>query len=141
MDYKRWGDTIFLRVDNGEEIVTQLKKIGEKEKIKLAHIRGLGATDRFTIGVYKVKEKKYYANHFIGDYEIVSLTGTISTMDDEYYAHVDMSAGDEKGAVVGGHLNEAWVSVTCEMVVEVVQGRVDRSLDESLGINLFNFTK
>ena len=139
MDYRRFGKTIIARIDKGEEILTQLKNIALKEEIKLASVRALGATDDFTVGVFKVDEKKYYANHFTGDFEIVSLTGTISTMNGEYYAHLHMSAGDEQGRVFGGHLNEAIISATCEMVIEVIDGRVDRARDEKLGLNLFKF--
>ena len=139
MDYRRFGKTIIARIDKGEEILTQLKNIALKEEIKLASVRALGATDDFTVGVFKVDEKKYYANHFTGDFEIVSLPGTISTMNGEYYAHLHMSAGDEQGRVFGGHLNEAIISATCEMVIEVIDGQVDRVRDESVGLNLFHF--
>ena len=141
MDYKKLGHTVFVRIDRGEELHSALKEVALKENITLAHVRGLGATDSFTVGVYKVGEKKYYSNHFEGDYEIVSLTGTITTMNGEYYPHIHMSAGDEKGHVVGGHLNQAMISVTCEVVVQMVEGKVERSLDEEIGINLFDFTK
>lgn len=139
MDYRRFGKTIIARIDRGEEVLAQLKNIALKEEIKLASVRALGATDDFTVGVFKVDEKKYYANHFTGDFEIVSLTGTISTMNGEYYAHLHMSAGDEQGRVFGGHLNEAIISATCEMVIEVIDGQVDRVRDESVGLNLFHF--
>lgn len=139
MDYRRFGKTIIARIDRGEEVLTQLKNIALKEEIKLASVRALGATDDFTVGVFKVDEKKYYANHFTGDFEFVSLTGTISTMNGEYYAHLHMSAGDEQGRVFGGHLNEAIISATCEMVIEVIDGQVDRLRDESVGLNLFHF--
>ena len=139
MDYRRFGKTIIARIDRGEEVLTQLKNIALKEEIKLASVRALGATDDFTVGVFKVDEKKYYANHFTGDFEIVSLTGTISTMNGEYYAHLHMSAGDEQGRVFGGHLNEAIISATCEMVIEVIDGQVARVRDESVGLNLFHF--
>lgn len=139
MDYRRFDRTIVMRIDRGEEILTQLKVMALKEDIKLASVRALGAVGDFTVGVFKTGEKKYYANHFTGDFEIVSLTGTISTMNGEYYAHLHMSAGDDKGAVFGGHLNEAIVSATCEMVVEIIDGQVDRAFSEDVGLNLFKF--
>ena len=139
MDYRRFGKTIVMRIAKGEEVLTQLKAMALKEDIKLASVRALGATNDFTVGVFKVDEKKYYANHFTGDFEIVSLTGTISTMNGEYYAHLHMSAGDAQGRVFGGHLNEAIISATCEMVVEVIDGQVDRAFDENVGLNLFKF--
>ena len=139
MDYRRFGKTVIVRIDRGEEILTQLKAMAIKEDIKLASVRALGAVGDFTVGVFKVDEKKYYANHFAGDYEIGSLTGTVSTMNGEYYAHLHMAAGDEQGHVVGGHLNEAVVSATCEMVVEIIDGQVDRAFNEDVGLNLFKF--
>ena len=69
----------------------------------------------------------------------MSLTGTISTMDGEYYAHLHMSAGNEKGEVFGGHLNRARISATCELVISVIDGRVERRHDEEVGLNLFEF--
>ena len=139
MEYRRFGKTIVMRIDKGEEVLTQLKAMALKENVQLASVRALGATNDFTVGVFKVEEKKYYANHFTGDFEIVSLTGTISTMNGEYYAHLHMSAGDTQGRVFGGHLNEAIISATCEMVVEVIDGRVERAYDDDIGLNLFKF--
>jgi len=139
MEYRRFGDTIVVRSDQGEEILAKMKEMALKENIKLASVTALGAVGDFTVGVFHVDEKKYEANHFTGEFEIVSLTGTISTMKGEYYAHLHMSAGDEKGHVFGGHLNEAIVSATCEMVVQVMNGQVDRVFDESVGLNLFKF--
>ena len=60
-------------------------------------------------------------------------------MDGEYYAHLHMSVGNQKGEVFGGHLNRAIVSATCELVITVIDGRVDRVHDEETGLNIFKF--
>lgn len=139
MEYRKFGNTIVLRIDRGEEILENLKEVALKEDIKLASISALGATNDFTVGVFKVDEKKYYSNNFIGNFEIVSLVGTINTMNGEFYSHLHMSAGNEKGEVFGGHLNKAIVSATCEMIINIIDGRVDRYFDEDVGLNLFKF--
>lgn len=139
MDYRKFGNVIVARMDRGEEILEQIKIIALKENIKLASISALGATDDFTVGVYDVDEKKYYSNEFKCNFEIVSLTGTINTMNGEFYTHVHMSAGNEKGEVFGGHLNRAVISATCEMIITLVDGNVDRYRDENIGLNLFKF--
>ena len=136
MKYQRFEQTIIVRMDKGEDIVKQVKNGALKEKIKLASISALGAINEFTVGVFKTKEKKYYANEFKGDFEIVSLTGTINTMNDEYYSHMHLSAGNDPGQVFGGHLNKAIVSATCEMVIQIINGEVDRYFDEEVGLNL-----
>ena len=139
MDYRRFGNTVIARFDRGEEILDSLRSVAEKENIRLASVSALGAVDDFTVGVYKVDEQKYYSNSFSGWFEIVSLTGTISTMNGEYYAHLHMSAGNDRGEVFGGHLNRARISATCELVITVIDGTVERQKDENVGLNVFKF--
>lgn len=139
MDYRRFDHTIVARLDKDEEILEQVQKIAQQEHITLAAVQALGAIDRFTVGVFHTNEKKYCANEFSGHFEIVSLTGTISTMNGACYCHLHMSAGNEKGQVFGGHLNCAIVSATCEMVITVLDGAVDRKFDPDIGLNLFDF--
>lgn len=139
MDYRRFGDTLVIRLDPDEEIIENLRAIAEKEQIKLASVEALGAINDFTVGVFDTVEKKYYSNRFQGAYEIVSLTGTITTKDGAFYQHLHMSAGESSGAVFGGHLSRAVVSATCEMIVRVIDGLVERVLDPDIGLNLFRF--
>ena len=139
MEYRKFNNQIVVRIDKGEEIIEKIKEVALKENIKLASINALGATNNFVVGVYKVDEKKYYSNEFKGNFEIVSLTGTINTMNGEFYTHIHMSAGNDKGEVFGGHLNKAIVSATCEMVINIIEGNVDRYFDEKIGLNLFKF--
>ena len=139
MEYRKFGNTIVVRIDKGEEILEQIRKLAEQEKIQLASISALGAVGDFTVGVFRTAEKKYQANHFTGDFEIVSLTGTINTMNGGFYSHLHMSAGNKQGQVFGGHLNRAVVSATCERIVQLIDGRVDRRVDPETGLNLFQF--
>ena len=139
MEYRKFDNTYIVRMDPGEEILEQVKVLALREHIQLASIQALGAVNDFTVGVFKTDEKKYYANSFQGSYEIVSLTGTINTMDGEFYCHLHMSAGNDQGHVVGGHLNRAVISATCEMVVTVIPGTVDRAYSPEIGLNLLKF--
>ena len=120
MEYRKFQNKIIVRMDKGEEILEKVREVAEKEKIKLADISALGAVSEFTVGVFDTEAKEYHANEFKGSFEIVSLTGTINTMNDEFYCHLHMSAGNEKGQVFGGHLNKAIISATCEMVITLI---------------------
>lgn len=139
MEYKRFKNVIVARFDRNEEILDKIKEISLKEKIHLANINALGAVSDFTIGVYNVGEKKYYSNSFNGNFEIISLMGSINTMNKEFYTHIHASFGNEKNEVFGGHLNKAIVSATCEMFIYVIDGEVDRFNDPLTGLNLFKF--
>ena len=139
MEYKRFGNTIVVRMDPGEEIVEQVRNVSLKENIQLASITAIGAINHLVAGVYSVPEQKYYKNEFNGVYEITSLVGNISTMNGENYIHLHITCGDEKGNCIGGHLNEARISATCEMFINVIDGTVDRVKDEKTGLNVFKF--
>lgn len=139
MEYRKFQNKIIVRMDKGEEILEKVREVAEKEKIKLADISALGAVSEFTVGVFDTEAKEYHANEFKGSFEIVSLTGTINTMNDEFYCHLHMSAGNEKGQVFGGHLNRAIISATCEMVITLIDRRVDRRFEKEVGLNLFQF--
>lgn len=139
MDYRRFNDTVLLRIDRGEEIIETVRKVAKQEHIRLASVEALGATDDFTVGVYDVDTKRYDSKTFTGPHEIVSLTGTITEKDGAFYQHLHMSAGNKNCEVFGGHLNRAVVSATCEMVIRVLNGAVDRRTDPEIGINLLKF--
>lgn len=139
MQYKKFKGSFFVRLERGEEILSSLAALAEKEDIALGCVSGLGAVDRFTAGVFFPQEKVYRKNDFHGNFEITSLTGTITRMGGKPYLHLHMSAGNEYGKVMGGHLNEAHVSATCEIVVRVVDGSVGRAFSDEIGLNLFEF--
>lgn len=139
MEYKRFKDTIVLRLNIGEDIVESITKVANDEKIKLATVSGIGAVNDLTVGVFKPDEGKYYPNTLEEDLEILALSGNITTMNDETYVHLHIAVGDDVGAAFGGHLNEAIVSVTAEIFINIIDGEVDRKLDETININLLDF--
>ena len=139
MEYRVFDKKVIVRIDRGEEICEQLKAVCEKEGIALASVSAIGAVGKFTVGVFSPESKSYSSNSYEGDYEIVSLLGTVTRMDGKFYSHLHMSAGDGSGKVFGGHLNSAVVSATCEMVITVIPGVVDRRYSEEIGLNLFQF--
>ena len=141
MQFRRFENKYFVRIDKGEEIMSSLKSLCEAEKITLAEIKALGAVDDFEVGLFDVATKKFHRNHFKFPAEITSLWGTLTTKDGEVYLHVHMSAANSEGKVFGGHLNTATVSATCEMVIDVLPNNfvVERKFNDEVGLNLFQF--
>ena len=139
MEYRKFNHQYVLRIDRGEEICEQLKIVAKKENIKLAYLTGIGAAGKITAGVFDTQEKAFKGQTWKGDLEIVSIAGNINTMDGETYTHFHISFSDGQGNVFGGHLTEAVISGTGELVLTEIDGSVDRRFDEEIGLNLFEF--
>lgn len=139
MDYRKFGTTYVMRLDPGEEIVEKVLWLAAVEQIKLASVTGLGAVDNVTLGIYSPDTKQFKANMFHADFEIVSLTGTITTQRSRPYAHLHMAVSDLAARCFGGHLNRAVVSATAEIIINVIPGEIDRQPDPQIGLNLMHF--
>ncbi|MBQ9299394.1 MAG: DNA-binding protein [Clostridia bacterium] len=139
MEYRRFGDTYIVRMDRGEEILSQLVALCEKEDIRLAQVDALGAVDHAVVSVYDIPTKTFYKKEFNEPMEISNLCGTVSRKDGQVYIHLHATVCDKDLIAHGGHANELRVSATCEMVVRTIPGQVDRRLDEAIGLNMFRF--
>ena len=102
-------------------------------------VQGLGAVKRVVMGVYNVTSQEYKANTMEGAFEMLSLTGTMDTMNGSPYSHFHISIGDAQGHAYGAHLNEAVISATAEIVVTKLPGKVDRVKSEETGLNIWKF--
>jgi hypothetical protein len=137
MRYKRCGSKLVVRIDKGEEIIGTLLKVCGDCCITLGSISGIGATGRATIGLFDTAAKTYHSKELVGEYEITQLSGTVTTMEGKPYLHVHATLSDASYAAFGGHLNAAVVSGTCEVLIDIMDGEVDRVFSEEVGLNLF----
>lgn len=137
MRSKKIGNKYFVRIDRGEEVVSSLKKFCQENNVKLGSVYGIGAADRVTIGLFNTNTKEYHNIELKGEHEITNLTGNITTSNGEVYLHLHITVADEQYNAHGGHLNEAWISGTCELIVDVVDEEIEREFDENSGLNVF----
>lgn len=136
---KKIGSNWVIRIDKGEEVVTQLKEICEKNNIKAGFVSAIGASNKITVGLFNTNSKVYQSETLSGDFEITNLTGNVSRKDGEVYIHLHITVCDEEYKAHGGHLNEAWISATCEMLLTEVDGNIERKFNDNSGINIFDF--
>lgn len=111
----------------------------KSEGIKQGSVTAIGAINKVTLGLFNSVKKHYYRHTIEGEMEISSLIGNISTMNGESYLHLHINVSDVEYKTHGGHLNEAWVSCTCEMIVDVIDGEIDREFSDEIGLNLYKF--
>ena len=141
MEYRRFENTLVIRMDRGEEICGTLAAICEKEDVELAEVSALGAVDRAEMAIYDVPSKTFFRKTFEGPMEIGSLVGSVTRKDGKPYLHLHGVVCDSGLAAHGGHIAAMRVSATCEMIVRVFPGEVGRRMDEAIGLNVFQFGK
>jgi len=133
---KKFGNKYVIRIDKGEEIIETLKTFCKSNNIKLGSISGIGAANKIVLGLFETDTKKYLSQEFVGDFEIVPLAGNISTMKGETYLHLHANIADIKHNSFGGHLTSAVVSATFEVIIDTIDGEVDRKFSNEIGLNL-----
>jgi len=139
MNYTQFHKKVLVRIDKGEELVDSLRIICKDLHITLGSVIGIGATDKITVGLMNTKTKKYQSKEFIGDHEITSLIGNITTMNGEVYLHLHVTIANVEHKVFGGHLTSAVISATFEGIIELIDGQINREYNDEVGLNLLAF--
>ena len=139
MEYKRFGNTLAVRLDKGDEIIESLLAAAKQENIRAGFFTGIGATDDCTVGVFDTKQKIYQQFSFTENHEINTLAGNFSTMNGEPYLHAHITCTGPAGQVVGGHLLRGVISLTAEIFITIVDADLLRRKDAEIGINKITF--
>ncbi len=139
MEYRRFGNAIIAGLTPGDEVMACIQEIAQKEQITLGKIEGIGAIRSFRIGLFDTDTKEYHVSEYRGQYEIISLLGNLSIMNGETYSHCHLAAADASNCVIGGHLNEAVISGVGELVITMLDGRLERGFSPEIGLNVYRF--
>ena len=101
-------------------------------------ITGIGAVLEAELGYYDLPSKRYAWKKFSNTQEIVSLTGSISTSENKLNLHAHIVLSDEHYQAHGGHLKEATVGGTCEILLRRFDTKLQRQYDKETGLNLLD---
>lgn len=127
-----------VRLERGEELVASLARLMQEEEIPAGAVSGLGAVSEARLGCYEVSRKGYRERRFTGDLEVCALTGTLSWYEGSPFPHLHVVLTGPDFQPVGGHCFEAMVSATLEVFVRVLPERVERRMDEGIGLHLMD---
>ena len=137
MEGKKIGENKWMvRIKRGEKIIEQLVEFCEEKGIEGGYLVGIGAVDYVELALYDVEKQEYFSEKFEGAYELANLTGTIG-VEEELIVHAHATLSDSEMRTIGGHLVEARVSGTAEIVVTMCEKLVKKH-DEETGLKLFD---
>ena len=130
--------TYLVVFDTGQEVMKGLLAFARKHRLVAGHLTGIGAVSDAVIGYFDPQTKTYLRNHQKGQAEVLSLTGNLALDDNEPFFHVHVALGRRDGSARGGHLFEATVRPTVELVLTAYPRPVRREIDPEWGLPLLD---
>ena len=144
MDYRRYGVTVYVRMDKGDEIISGILEICRKENISSAIYSGIGGCSEAQIQTFIPENGTFETQTVSGMLEMVSLTGNVfSGEQDELFHHThgvfSYKNGEEHG-IVAGHIKSITVLYTAEIELRpVMGGTIRRQFDPETGTGFWSF--
>jgi hypothetical protein len=114
-----------------------LTAFAKEEGLAASQLTGIGALSRCTLGYFDWPKKKYLEIPVHEQVEILSLIGDITLKENgEPEIHAHMVLGKVDGTAHGGHLIEAIVRPTLELIIVESPLHLHRKFDPESGLAL-----
>jgi uncharacterized protein len=130
--------TFALVFDTDDEFMSELTSFAKDNDLSAASLTAIGAFSGATLGYFDMEKKEYEKIPVEEQVEVLSLVGTIAPKDDEPQVHAHVVLGRSDGTTRGGHLLEAHVRPTLEVVLIESPEHLQRRTDEETGLPLIN---
>jgi uncharacterized protein len=128
--------TYALVFDKGDEVVAELEAFARELALTAARFTAIGAFSDVKLGYFDRDQKDYLEIPVAEQVEVLSLLGDIAEKDGEPKVHAHVVIGDRDGAARGGHLLEAHVWPTLEVILEESPAHLRRRVDKDVGLPL-----
>ena len=125
--------------ETGDEVMSGLLSFAKAQRLAGSHFTAIGAFQRATVGYFDWNRKDYKKIPVHEQVEVLSLIGDIAESeqgDPKIHAHVVLGRSD--GSTLGGHLLDAYVRPTLEVVVEESPAHLRRRHDSESGLALID---
>lgn len=144
MDYRKYGDTVYIRVDKGDEIIGCILDVCKKEHISSAIYSGIGGCSEAQVQTFLPESGTFETQTIRGMLELVSLSGNIVTDENnELYHHTHAAVSYKQGDkhfVVAGHIKSITVLYTAEIELRPVSGgTIHRQFNPETGTGFWSF--
>lgn len=128
--------TYALVFDTGDEPVADLERFAAEHNLTATQLTGLGAFQEAVVGYYDWIKKDYRRIPIKEQVEVISLVGDVVLSDGKPKLHAHVVLGREDGSTRGGHLLEARVRPTLEVILTESPAHLKREKDAETGLPL-----
>jgi uncharacterized protein len=140
MDFRQINEspkTFVLVFQTGDELAKGLLKFAEEQKLSAASFTAVGALSSVRLAWFNWDTKKYERSVVLDEQvELLSLIGDVALQDAKPVVHAHVVIGKKDGTAHGGHLLEAHVRPTCEVVLTESPVHLQKFLDPVSGLAL-----
>jgi uncharacterized protein len=131
---RRFSALIF---ETGDEIAGVLEQFSKHQGLGGSSFKAIGALSYAKLGWFNLQTKKYDPVCVLHEQvELLSLIGDIALKDGVPQLHAHLVVGRSDGTAHGGHLLEARVRPTCELILTESPIHLQKKLDPESGIAL-----
>jgi predicted DNA-binding protein with PD1-like motif len=129
--------TFALIFQTGDEIAGVLRQFAKHQGLGGSSFKAIGALSYAKLGWFNWETKKYDPACVLDEQvELLSVIGDIALKDGEPQVHAHVVVGRSDGIAYGGHLLEARVRPTCELILTESPIHLQKKLDPESGIPL-----
>lgn len=133
--------TFAVVLDRGERVCESLFRFATEQEISAASVAGIGAFAHATLGFFDWERKDYDRIPVEEQVEVLSLTGDVALAPDgKPQLHLRVVLGKRDGTAHGGHLLDAEVRPTLELVITETPPDLRRRHDPETGLALIALT-
>lgn len=123
-------------LETGEEVVQELTAFARRHRLVATQISAIGAFRSAVLGYFEFSRKDYRRIVVDEQCEVLSLLGDFALDGGEPRLHAHVVLGRSDGSTRGGHLLEARVRPTLEVLLTESPGHLRREFDPDSGIAL-----
>jgi predicted DNA-binding protein with PD1-like motif len=131
------GGTVLI-FETGDEVISTLTNFAKQRSLSAAHFTAIGAFRDATLGYFDWQKKDYQKNQVNEQTEVVSLIGDIALDKGQPKVHAHVVIGKSNGMAMGGHLLEAHVRPTLELILQNDGDEWKRKFDPESGLALID---
>jgi predicted DNA-binding protein with PD1-like motif len=129
--------TFAVILETGDEVQHCLKAFIAAENVRTAQFTAIGAFSEVELLYFEWETRTYRKNVFNDQVEVASLIGDVATAPSgEAAVHIHVVVGKRDGAALAGHLGQAHVRPTLEIVLTESPAHLQKRYDSESGLAL-----
>jgi len=129
--------TFILIFETGDELSEGLLRFAKEQNLSAASFKAVGALSSVRLAWFSWESKNYEPSVTLDEQvELLSLIGDVALKDGQPAVHAHAVIGTKDGSARGGHLLEAHVRPTCEVVLTASPRHLQKIVDPRSGLAL-----